>query len=116
MDQAFFTDKKVVVMGLGRFGGGVDSALFAAKAGADVLVTDLAGQEQLSDSLAALVAILVARESLRRLSRRFSQGAAADERQARPLEAAPRVWASPPVAWATSSRHELIHFGAGAGG
>ncbi|MHC4926224.1 MAG: UDP-N-acetylmuramoyl-L-alanine--D-glutamate ligase [Planctomycetota bacterium] len=54
MEKAFFKDKKVVVMGLGRFGGGVDSALFAAKAGADVLVTDLASEEQLADSLATL--------------------------------------------------------------
>ncbi len=54
MDQAFFKDKKVVVMGLGRFGGGVDSSLFAAKCGGDVLVTDLASEDQLGDSLAAL--------------------------------------------------------------
>ncbi len=54
IDQTFFKDKKTVVMGLGRFGGGLDSALFAAKAGADVLVTDLASEADLGDSLAAL--------------------------------------------------------------
>ena len=59
MDQAFFRDKKVVVMGLGRFGGGVDSALFAAKAGADVCVTDLSAEQQLADSMAALDGVSV---------------------------------------------------------
>ncbi len=38
-------------MGLGRFGGGVDVAEFAVKAGAKVIVTDLAPAEQLSDSI-----------------------------------------------------------------
>ncbi len=38
-------------MGLGRFGGGVDAAKFAAKAGAQVIVTDLASREQLKDSI-----------------------------------------------------------------
>ncbi len=41
-------------MGLGRFGGGLDSALFAAKAGAKVLVTDLAGESDLQDSISEL--------------------------------------------------------------
>ena len=59
MDQAFFKDKKIVVMGLGRFGGGVDSARFAAACGGDVLVTDLASEEQLGDSLAALADVEV---------------------------------------------------------
>ena len=54
MDRIFFKDKKVVVMGLGRFGGGVDSALFAAKSGARVLVTDLARESELTDSIDAL--------------------------------------------------------------
>ena len=46
--------KKVLVMGLGRFGGGVDTAKFAADAGAKVIVTDLASAEQLADSLKQL--------------------------------------------------------------
>lgn len=54
MDRTFFQDKRVVVMGLGRFGGGVDSALFAAKRGAAVLVTDLAAEAELADSMEAL--------------------------------------------------------------
>jgi len=52
--EGFFAGKKVLVMGLGRFGGGVDAAKFAADAGAKVIVTDLASAEQLADSLKQL--------------------------------------------------------------
>lgn len=41
-------------MGLGRFGGGVDAAKFAVACGADVIVTDLAGPDELAASLAQL--------------------------------------------------------------
>ena len=41
-------------MGLGSFGGGVDVAEFAARAGAKVIVTDLAPATQLSDSIKKL--------------------------------------------------------------
>jgi UDP-N-acetylmuramoylalanine--D-glutamate ligase len=51
MNKDFFTDKKVLIMGLGRFGGGVDVAEFAVRAGAKVMVTDLAPAEQLSNSV-----------------------------------------------------------------
>jgi len=54
MDAAALADKKVLVMGLGRFGGGVDVARFAARAGARVVVTDLAAPEQLRDSIGQL--------------------------------------------------------------
>ena len=54
MDREFFTGKTVLVMGLGRFGGGIDVARFAHGAGAKVIVTDLASAEQLSDSLSRL--------------------------------------------------------------
>lgn len=54
MDSAFFEQKNVLVMGLGRFGGGVDSAAFAAGRGAKVIVTDLADARQLSESIAQL--------------------------------------------------------------
>ena len=54
MDRSFFRDKKVLVMGLGRFGGGLDSAIFACKAGAKVTVTDLADRDCLADALEAL--------------------------------------------------------------
>jgi len=46
--------KNVLVMGLGRFGGGVDSAIFACKSGAKVTVTDLADESALEESLAEL--------------------------------------------------------------
>jgi UDP-N-acetylmuramoylalanine--D-glutamate ligase len=46
-----FAGKTVLVMGLGRFGGGVDVVKFAHGAGAKVIVTDLASAEQLSVSL-----------------------------------------------------------------
>jgi len=54
MNKEFLSGKKVLVMGLGRFGGGVDSAEFAVKAGAKVVVTDLAAASQLSDSIGKL--------------------------------------------------------------
>jgi UDP-N-acetylmuramoylalanine--D-glutamate ligase len=46
--------KRVFVMGLGRFGGGVDAVRFVARAGAHVVVTDKATAEQLSDSMGQL--------------------------------------------------------------
>jgi UDP-N-acetylmuramoylalanine--D-glutamate ligase len=54
MNKEFFSGKKVLVMGLGRFGGGVDVAGFAANSGAKVIVTDLASAQQLSDSVKQL--------------------------------------------------------------
>jgi len=54
MNKEFFAGKRVLIMGLGRFGGGVDSAEFAAKAGAKVIITDLASRRQLSDSISQL--------------------------------------------------------------
>jgi UDP-N-acetylmuramoylalanine--D-glutamate ligase len=54
MDKQFFAGKDVLVMGLGRFGGGVDAVKFAAEAGAKVVVTDLASAGQLSNSVKQL--------------------------------------------------------------
>lgn len=54
MNKEFFAGKRVLIMGLGRFGGGVDAAKFVAKAGAKVIITDLASDEQLSDSISKL--------------------------------------------------------------
>jgi UDP-N-acetylmuramoylalanine--D-glutamate ligase len=48
------TEKKVLVMGLGRFGGGVDAAQFVAGKGAKVIVTDLASAHQLESSIEGL--------------------------------------------------------------
>lgn len=42
---------RVLIMGLGRFGGGLDSAIFARRAGARVTITDLAPAEKLTASL-----------------------------------------------------------------
>jgi len=54
MNKEFFAGKKILIMGLGRFGGGVDTAQFAVKAGAKVIVTDLASRQQLIDSISPL--------------------------------------------------------------
>jgi len=50
-DRYNFSGKKVLIMGLGRFGGGVDCAQFASKSGAKVIVTDSAPAEKLSESI-----------------------------------------------------------------
>ncbi len=57
MKKEFFKDKDVLIMGLGRFGGGVDTAKFAAANGAKVIVTDLASPEQLAESIEQLAGI-----------------------------------------------------------
>jgi UDP-N-acetylmuramoylalanine--D-glutamate ligase len=54
MDKQFFAGKNVLVMGLGRFGGGVDVAKFAASSSAKVVITDLAPAEKLQDSIEKL--------------------------------------------------------------
>ena len=51
MNRDFFKDKDVLVMGLGRFGGGVDCARFACDNGARVTVTDLADEDALITAL-----------------------------------------------------------------
>jgi UDP-N-acetylmuramoylalanine--D-glutamate ligase len=51
---AMLAGKKVLVMGLGRFGGGVDVVQYAARVGARVIVTDKAAPEKLGDSLEQL--------------------------------------------------------------
>ena len=54
MGEGLFKDKKILVMGLGRFGGGVDVVKFACEVGARVIVTDLAKPEALAESIAQL--------------------------------------------------------------
>jgi UDP-N-acetylmuramoylalanine--D-glutamate ligase len=49
-----FSGKRVIVMGLGRFGGGIGVTRWLCRQGAQVEVTDLAQAGDLSDSLAAL--------------------------------------------------------------
>lgn len=43
--------RKVLVMGLGRFGGGVDATRFAVKAGALVTVTDMSTEDKLAEAV-----------------------------------------------------------------
>ncbi|MHC4745567.1 MAG: Mur ligase family protein, partial [Planctomycetota bacterium] len=57
MKAEFFKDKNVLIMGLGRFGGGADAAKFAAAQGSKVTVTDLAAAEQLDASIEELAGI-----------------------------------------------------------
>ena len=54
MKRESFAGKRVLVMGLGRFGGGVDVVRFAHGVGARVTVTDLASAQQLEDSISRL--------------------------------------------------------------
>jgi UDP-N-acetylmuramoylalanine--D-glutamate ligase len=54
VNERYFAGKKVLVMGLGRFGGGTDAARFAHGAGGRVTVTDLAGPDKLRDSIRLL--------------------------------------------------------------
>lgn len=49
-----FRDRKVTVMGLGWFGGGLGATLFLLRRGARVTVTDLKTADQLADSLSGL--------------------------------------------------------------
>ncbi len=51
MSFDFCVGKKVLVMGLGRFGGGIDVAKFLHKAGAEVTVTDLLSKDKLTESI-----------------------------------------------------------------
>ncbi len=49
-----FESKRITLMGLGRFGGGVGAARWLAERGADVLVTDIEPEEKLGASVAKL--------------------------------------------------------------
>lgn len=49
--STYFKNKKITVMGLGLLGRGVGDAAFLAECGADLIVTDLKTEEQLSESL-----------------------------------------------------------------
>jgi UDP-N-acetylmuramoylalanine--D-glutamate ligase len=54
MDDSWFEGRRVTVMGLGRFGGGVGVARWLAARGARVLVTDIEPEADLRASVAAL--------------------------------------------------------------
>ena len=53
-NKDFFAGKSVLVMGLGRFGGGVDVAKFACEADGKVTITDLASADKLRSSVKKL--------------------------------------------------------------
>ena len=55
-----YTNRRVTVMGLGHFGGGVAAARWLAARGAVVTVTDLADEHALADSLATLAGAPIA--------------------------------------------------------
>jgi UDP-N-acetylmuramoylalanine--D-glutamate ligase len=68
-----FRGRKTTVMGLGRHGGGVAAARFCAQAGALVTVTDLAEETALSESMAILRDMPIAKFTLgRHLEEDFS--------------------------------------------
>ena len=52
--RAQFVGKKITIMGLGLLGRGVGDALFLARQGANLIITDLKTEEELRDSLALL--------------------------------------------------------------
>jgi UDP-N-acetylmuramoylalanine--D-glutamate ligase len=54
MRKKDFAGRIILVMGLGRFGGGVDAAEFAAQADAKVIITDSATVQQLGESVKKL--------------------------------------------------------------
>ena len=54
MNADFLKGKSVLVMGLGVFGGGVDSAKFAARFAKKVIITDKADEKKLADSIKEL--------------------------------------------------------------
>lgn len=54
-------NKRVTVMGLGRFGGGLGAVRFCAERGARVLLTDLLPESELAPSLAALEDLIESR-------------------------------------------------------
>ena len=49
-----FEGRRVVVMGLGRFGGGVGVTRWLAERGADVLVTDREPEDRLEESVSKI--------------------------------------------------------------
>jgi len=52
--KEYFKNKKIIIMGLGLLGRGINVAKFLAKHGANLLITDLKTEEQLASSLKQL--------------------------------------------------------------
>ena len=57
LEQASFRGKRVLVLGLGRFSGGLGTVRFLCAEGAEVLVSDRASREALSESAAQAEAL-----------------------------------------------------------
>jgi len=57
MDDSFLKGKIVLVMGLGRFGGGADSARFASGLARKIIVTDIANHGKLTPGLKSIAGI-----------------------------------------------------------
>ena len=90
------TGKRVTVMGLGRFGGGVGVARWLAAQQADVLVTDLQPAEKLADSIASLDDLASdGRVTLRLGEHRESDFTACDALIVNP--AVPKPWDNPHI-------------------
>jgi len=53
-DNAWFSGKRITVMGIGHFGGGTSTIRWLASLGADVLATDMSPAEKLADQLTHL--------------------------------------------------------------
>tara|TARA_R110000782_G_scaffold57258_1_gene119499 strand:+ start:4565 stop:5914 length:1350 start_codon:yes stop_codon:yes gene_type:complete len=86
-----FEGRRVVVMGLGRFGGGVGVTRWLAERGADVLVTDREPAERLDESLAKIRDLVRGgRVELRLGEHRVSDFTTADAVVVNP--AVPRPW------------------------
>ncbi|HDY89573.1 MAG TPA: UDP-N-acetylmuramoyl-L-alanine--D-glutamate ligase [bacterium] len=49
-----FNQMHITIMGLGKFGGGIGAAMFLAGKGAQITVTDLKGEHELSESISML--------------------------------------------------------------
>lgn len=86
--------QRVVVMGLGRFGGGLGVTQYLARRGARVLVTDLSPAEKLADGLKAIEPLVrEGRVETRLGEHREADFAGADWVVANP--AVPRPWENP---------------------
>jgi UDP-N-acetylmuramoylalanine--D-glutamate ligase len=91
MNAGFISGKTVLVMGLGRFGGGVDVVKFACEVGARVVVTDLAKPEALAESIAQLKGLDVGSTSSPQVEYHLGSHEPADFEQADMVVANPAV-------------------------
>ena len=89
-----WSGKRVTVMGLGRFGGGLGVTSWLARQGAEVLLTDLSGESALAEPLALLKPLIEAgRVRLRLGVHELEDFTSSDAVIANP--AVPRPWENP---------------------